>query len=300
MAAALMVALVAAGSNTSPDSVTPRFAWPDGLVLDVTKTVDMTNVPQRVPMGMVFRLSANRERGSFVVRASEFHAEAPPPTGPALEKAATLKYPAVRVTALGQFEDVELTAEQEALAGNITEGLKKKALPTLSATTGREVIQREGFAFWQEIAGAWARRRLARGVPIRTRTKTAVPMGDGPAPMMETAVVREFAGRVPCGATAAADVGCVKLVSTMQYSRAAMIQVFKEGMRGLGRPVSQEYLETIPETLVHTELVTEPETLVPHSWRRVVEVRSRDRKTGREKPKSEHMTVDETFVFRRR
>lgn len=262
----------AGGQEGSGDSVSMRFAWPQGFTAQVTSTTSETQggkPPERMERRYELKLEGAGEERKLITGR-------PPVTGPG-SVPAEVQPPPTPVIVLGPAGELKrLEGTEQALAEMFKEaesqGISAAQRDKLAKLVG-DALEQSARDRWEELVGKWNGLTLKQGKVVERQDRMTMPFFGNSVPTRERLVLKE---RVPC-AEGAAEKRCVRLVLDSSLDPAGteragveLVQRMKQFMTAnSGMPES-----AIPEMKVTKlqmdatfELIVEPDTLVPHRLR---------------------------------
>jgi hypothetical protein len=262
-----------AGGEGSADSVSLRFAWPQGFTAQVASTIsetDGTNPPERTEQLFQLKLEGEgEERELSTERLRMTGASGPIPPEVQLPPTPTLV-----LGPAGELKRVEGT--QEALAQMFkdaeSQGIPPEQRDALAKLVG-EALDQSARNRWEELIGKWNGLTLRPGEVVERKGQMTMPFFGNSVETKERLSLKE---RVSCteGGT---EKRCVRLVldsgiepSSHERAGRELVQRMKQFMKansGLPESAIPEMKVTKLQVDGSFELIAEPETLIPHRLR---------------------------------
>lgn len=277
-----------AGGQGSGDSVNLRFAWPQGFMAQVSSTTsetDGTKPPERTERRYELKLEGTGEERKLITGR-------PPETGPGSIPAG-VQQPPTPIIVLGPAGELKrIEGTDQALAEMFkdaeSQGIPAEQRNQLAKLVG-EALDQSARDRWEELMGKWNGLTLKPGEVVERKSRRTMPFFGNSVDMRERLSLKE---RVSCteGGT---EKRCVRLVLDSSLDPAGneragreLIQRMREFMTansGLPESALPEMKVTKLQIDSSLELITEPETLIPHRLRdagtSVIQVQSSDGET---------------------
>lgn len=249
-----------------------RFAWPEGLVVQVTSHSTVTESgqpPEQSSLEYTLRLEGQGEE-----RKVSFEPKVPVVEGAPPAEGAPPQLPTLVLGPKGELRRIEGIDKtvQEMLQEAESQGIPKEQQALISGLV-QGAMEQAARTQWEMLIGKWAGLALKPGESVERKSQTLVPLFGSLAATREKVTLKE---RVPC-TEGAAEKRCVRLVlessvdpGELERSGPELVRQLKATMKAnMGLPD-----EAIPELSVLTlqvdntvEFITEPETLMPHLQR---------------------------------
>jgi hypothetical protein len=262
-----------AGGEASGDAVPLRFAWPEGLTVQVSSTSQTTQngqPPEQSALAYQLRLEGQGEERKLIteqpVPAGGVNPdEGPPPPMPTLILGP--KGELRRIEGIDTFVQ-EMAQEAE------SQGLPKEQQTQITGLV-RDALEQAARSRWEVLVGKWSGLALKPGKTLDRKSQTSVPLFGSSARTVEHVTLKE---RVPCtqGAT---EKRCVQLVLDSSLDPEGFDQATDElvsKVKSVMKANMGVAEQSIPELKVMklrvdttVEFTAEPETLVPHRQRTV-------------------------------
>ncbi len=250
-----------------------RFAWPEGLTVQVASVSTVTQneqPPERSALNYQLRLEGHGEERKLIteqLKGSE---------GATSEQGAPVPTPAIVLGPKGELKRIEGVDQvvQEMAREAESQGLPPEQQAQITGLV-RDAMEQATRTRWEVLVGKWSGLTLKPGERLERKSQTTVPLFGSKAATVEHVSLK---GRVPC-TEGAAEKRCVLLVlessvdpQGLDQATDAMLGKVKAFMKAnMGVPD-----EAIPEMTVMKlrvdstlEFVAEPDTLVPHRQRTV-------------------------------
>jgi hypothetical protein len=262
------------GAGGSGEAVKLRFAWPEGLTVQVASASTVTQdeqPPENSAIEYQLRLEGKGEERRLIsepLKSAE-PVGAPPEQGP--QPVTTLV-----LGPKGELRRIEgLDPIVQEMAGQAeSQGLPKEQQDQILALV-RDALEQASRSRWEALAGKWNGLSLKPGETIGRKSQTVVPLFGSTAATLEHVSFKE---RVPC-TEGAAETRCVRLVldssldpEGLDQAMAELLLKVKSFMKAnMGLPDQSIPEMTVMKLRVDTtlEFIAEPETLVPHLQRTV-------------------------------
>ncbi len=258
----------------SGDDVKLRFAWPDGLTVQVASASTVAQneqPPEQSAIEYQLRLETKGEEWRLI-------SEPLKPAGMAGMPPAQEQTPATTLVLgpkgeLLRVEGLEAIVQEMATQAE-GQGMPKEQQEQILALV-RDALEQASRSRWEALAGKWNGLSLKPGETIARKSQILVPLFGSTAAALEHVSLKE---RVPC-TEGAAEKRCVRLVldssvdpDELDQAMAELLRKVKSFMKAnMGLPD-----QSIPEMMVMKlrvdttlEFIAEPETLVPHLQRTV-------------------------------
>jgi hypothetical protein len=256
--------------DPSPATIPFKFAWSSPLRCEVEHTTRVSSEEGEAPQGSTVHLSlqAVRAGGAWLIRqkVKGTSQDTPTPAATAAKPKArmsdreleVLLYPPFTVSADGAFRGLELTADDRAILDERAaqqrrrEEMIKKLAPTMPAPPSEDALAaatKRAASSWNVLVGAWAGKDIAEGshTDLSSARDEVVP-GFGPIHITDRLTATRAAACRP-----APRGGCAKLEMTSESDS--------------GGPSQKVEFRTT------STLVTDPRTLVPRTYTRVMDMR---------------------------
>jgi len=262
------------GASGSGESVELRFAWPEGLTVQVASASTVTQdeqPPESSAIAYQLRLEGKGEERRLISEPLKpaGSVEALPEQGQ--QSATTLV-----LGPKGELRRIEgLDPIVQEMAGQAeSQGLPKEQQDQILALV-RDALEQASRSRWEALAGKWNGLSLKQGETIGRKSQTVVPLFGSTAATLENVSLKEL---VPC-TEGAAEKRCVRLVLDSSLDPEGLDQAMAELLRkvksfmmaNMGLPDQSIPEMTVMKLRVDTtlEFIAEPETLVPHLQRTV-------------------------------
>jgi hypothetical protein len=262
------------GASGSGEDVKLRFAWPEGLTVQVASASTVTQdeqPPQNSAIAYQLRMEGKGEERRLISESLKpaGSAEAPPEQGQ--QMATTLV-----LGPKGELRRIEgLDPIVQEMAGQAeSQGLPKEQQEQILALV-RDALEQASRSRWEALVGKWNGLSLKPGETIGRKSQTVVPLFGSTAATLENVSLKE---RVPC-TEGAVETRCVRLVldssldpEGLDQAMAELLVKVKAFMKAnMGLPDQSIPEMTVMKLRVDTtlEFIAEPETLVPHLQRTV-------------------------------
>jgi hypothetical protein len=260
------------GGGGSGEAVKLRFAWPEGLTVQVASASTVTQdeqPPENSAIEYQLRLEGKGEERRLIsepLKPPEATG-APPPQGqqPVTTLVLGPKGELLRIEGLDPIVR-EMAGQAE------SQGLPKEQQDQILALV-RDALEQASRSRWEALAGKWNGLSLKPGEAIGRKSQTVVPLFGSTAATLEHVSLKE---RVPC-TEGAVEKRCVRLVldssldpEGLDQATAELLRKVKSFMKAnMGLPDQSIPEMTVMKLRVDTtlELIAEPETLVPHLQR---------------------------------
>lgn len=266
------------------DSARLRFAWPSGLVAQVeSNKTRMREVDGQPPARSVTSYShvmrAARQGQQYTIAFSDLRldpkglAALPPPQQALMRVLTQAALPGYLVSADGDFVALDKPeAFQEAMRSALSPLLpdgpgKAASLAALDKLLGIEVLSAAVRGDWDWLVGSWA-----GGEQAINLGEDYVAQTQGVAPLINQPIAYEthfkVTRRLPCDREGR-SLECIELKASTRPDSAAL----KQAVAGIVAQLAPEAAAGMEKTLstldllVELELITEPDTLVPHRSR---------------------------------
>jgi len=264
----------AGGTATGDGSL--RFAWPDGLTLQVSTqstTTEDGQPPEQSALEYRLRLEGQGEERKLITEQL-----AAPGEGASPDEGKPPQLPSMILGPKGELRRVEGV---DAVVQEMVQEAENQGIPPeqRQQITGlvRDAMERAARSQWELLIGKWSGLTLKPGETMERKSQTTVPLFGSSAVTREKVTLKE---RVPC-TEGAAEKRCVRLVleSTLDpegFGRAGaeLLRQLKATMEAnMGMP-DQAFPEMSVKTLrvdSTLEFIVEPETLVPHLQKTVTD-----------------------------
>jgi hypothetical protein len=262
------------GAGGSGDDVKLRFAWPEGLTVQVASASTTTQGEQPSEQSAIeyqLRLEGKGGERRLISEPLKPAGQAVPPPEQGQLPATTLvmgpKGELLRIEGLDPIVQ-EMAGQAE------SQGLPKEQQDQIVALV-RDALEQAARSRWESLAGKWNGLSLRPGETINRKSQTVVPLFGSTAATLEHVSLKE---RVPC-TEGAAEKRCVRLVldssldpDELDQAMAELLRKVKSFMKAnMGLPDQSIPEMTVMKLRVDTtlEFIAEPETLVPHLQRTV-------------------------------
>ncbi len=264
----------AGGTASAGDSAPLRFAWPEGLTVQVSSTSTVTQSeqpPEHSELSYQLRLEGKGEERKLLTEEMK-------PTAPAAtpEEGQPPPTPAMVLGPKGELRRIEGVDQvvQEMAKEAESQGLPPEQQAQISGLV-RDALEQATRSRWEVLVGKWNGLVLKPGEAIERKSQTTVPLFGSSAATVEHVSLKE---RVPC-TEGAADKRCVRLVLESSIDPAGLNQAMDQ-LVGKLKSVMKANMgvadQALPELKVTklrldstVEFIAEPETLVPHRQRSV-------------------------------
>jgi hypothetical protein len=263
-----------ASGAANGDAVALRFAWPEGLTVQVASTSTVTQKdqpPEHSSLTYQLRLEGQGEERKLITEQMIPTTigtpldEGPPPPMPTLVLGS--KAELRRIEGIDEFVG-EMAQQAE------SQGFPKEQQAQITGLV-RDALEQAARSRWEVLVGKWSGLALKPGEVTERKSQTPVPLFGSVAATRERVFVKE---RVPCteGET---EKRCVRLVLESSLDPEGLDRATDELLRKV-KSVMKANMgvpdEALPELMVMKmrvdstlEFIAEPETLVPHSQRAV-------------------------------
>jgi hypothetical protein len=263
------------GATGSGDAVSLRFAWPEGVTVQVVSASTVTQNDQPPEQSALdYQLRVEGQGGE-----RRLISEPLKPAGAAGAPLEEGQPPPAAVLVLGpkgELRRIEgIDAIMQEMAGQAeSQGLPKEQQEQILQLV-HGALEQEARSRWEVLVGKWNGLSLKQGEAIDRKSQTAVPLFGSAAATLEHVSLKE---RVPC-TEGTAEKRCVRLVldssldpEEFDEAAAELLRKVRSFMKAnMGLPD-----QDIPEMMVMKlrvdstlEFIAEPETLVPHRQRTV-------------------------------
>lgn len=262
------------GTASAGDAVPLRFAWPEGLTVQVATTTTTTQSeqpPEHSELSYQLRLEGKGEERKLITEEMK-------PTAPAdsSEEGPPTPTPAIVLGPQGELrrmEGIDQVVQQMAQEAE-SQGLPKEQQDQITGLV-RDALEQATRSRWEVLVGKWNGLTLKPGESLERKSQTTVPLFGSNAATVEHVSLKE---RVPCTG-GAKEKRCVRLVLESSVDPAGMAQATAQ-LLGKVKAVMKANMgledQALPELKVTKlridstlEFIAEPETLVPHRQRTV-------------------------------
>jgi hypothetical protein len=258
-----------AGGTAAGDAVPLRFAWPEGLTVQVSSSNTVTQneqPPEHSELSYQLRLEGKGEERKLLT-------EQMAPTAPAVtpEEGQPPPTPAMVLGPKGELRRIEGIDQvvQEMAQEAESQGLPKEQQDQITHLV-RDALEQATRSRWEVLVGKWSGLALKPGEMVERKSQTTVPLFGSNVSTLEHVSFKE---RVAC-TEGAAEKRCVRLVLESSVDPAGLAQATDQ-LLGKVKAVMKANTgvadQAIPEMKVTKlrldstlEFIAEPETLVPH------------------------------------
>jgi hypothetical protein len=259
-----------ASGSAAGDAVPLRFAWPEGLTVQVVSTSRVTQSeqpPEESTLGYQLRLEGKGEERKVITEQT---------TAATPEEGRPIPTPAIVLGPKGELKRIEGIDQivQEMAQEAENQGLPKEQQAQITSLV-RDALDQATRSRWDGLVGKWSGLSLKPGESVERKSQATVPLFGSSAATLEHVTLKE---RVPC-AEGAPEKRCVRLVLESSLDPEGLDQAIEELLKkvksfmkaNMGLPD-----QAIPEMTVMKlridstlEYIAEPETLIPHRQRTV-------------------------------
>lgn len=260
-----------ASGAASGDAVPLRFAWPEGLTIQVDSTTRVTRneeAPEQVTANYQLRLEGQGEERKLINDQTL--------EGVTLPDGQPMRMPTMILGPKGELRRIEgadAIVQQFAQEAESQE-IPKEQLAQVTAMV-RDALEQATRAQWEALVGKWSGLSPKPGETVDRKGRTTVPLFGSSATTLEHVTLKE---RAPCteGAT---EKRCVRLVLQSSLDPEKLDQAIDELSKkvrsfmkaNMGLPDQSIPEMTVMKMRIDTtiEFIVEPDTLVPHLQRGV-------------------------------
>ncbi|MFL5348114.1 MAG: hypothetical protein ACJ8AT_25255 [Hyalangium sp.] len=264
----------AGGTAAAGDAVPLRFAWPEGLTVQVSSTDTTTQseqAPEHSELSYQLRLEGKGEERKLITEEMKPTApaatpeEGPPPPTPAMVLGPQGE--------LRRIEGIDQVVQQMAQEAE-SQGLPQEQQAQITKLV-RDALEQATRLRWEVLVGKWNGLVLKPGEAVERKGQTTVPLFGSNVATVEHVSLKEH---VPC-TEGAKEKRCVRLVLESSIDQAGLAQATDQ-LLGKVKAVMKANMgledQALPELKVTKlrldstlEFIAEPETLVPHRQRTV-------------------------------
>lgn len=263
-----------AGGSSAEAAGALRFAWPEGMTLQVSTvntTTEGDQPPEQSGLSYTVRLEGQGEE-----RRLRFESLSPQGQGAAPAEGAPPPLPTLVLGPKGELRRVEGIDKtvQEVLQEAESQGIAQEQQEQIIGLV-RHGLEQIAQTQWELLVGKWSGLALRPGASVERKGQTTVPLFGSPAATREKVTLKE---RAPC-TEGAAEKRCVRLVLESSLDPegldAAMDALLRQlratlkanmGLPDVAIPGMSVMKLRVDSTV---EFIAEPETLVPHLQRSV-------------------------------
>ncbi len=301
---------LAPGVSAQADTVSLTFAWPAGLVADVTAessvTVESMMGNQMENSEFTFELVMLAHSDGLSIASRNFNFGGDEPATPEERFAQSMqgKRPTLVVSSSGEFVGLEgvdqittaVTAALDSMAGPGGD-----AIGALFGNMDEDFWTSQATADWNTRVGLWAGREFRLGEVVTVRGDQRFPMFGSESLPVTWAL--EYRGVAACNADDAGD-SCVTLAVRTTPDGDALAEAMRgfmaEMLSEMG-PAGMQIPFEVDEVSVESEMVmiVEPHTLLPHSLTTEMTTSQAISIMGTTQTTTNRNTERMTYVYRR-
>jgi hypothetical protein len=262
----------AGGQAGSGEGVSLRFAWPEGFTAQVTSKTSEThggNPPELNERRYEIKLEGTGQERKLITSL-------PPTTGPGAVPA-ELQLPPIPTIVLGPAGELKRIEGTDQVLAELFKDAESQGIPAaqreLLAKLVAGALEQASRDRWEELIGRWNGLTLKPGEVVERKSQLTMPLYGNSVDTRARMALKEH---VPCteGGT---EKRCVRLVldssldpSGTERAGVELVQRMREFMKansGLPESALPELKVTKLQLDGSFELITEPETLIPHRLR---------------------------------